>query len=167
MIIKTGRMLSLDQAYYVHAYMKFQGPDYEKGFLHYGYYGHDFSTRNGSALVIKGNSNYIGIGTINPQNLLDVNGTIRGKEIKAQVDGWYDHVFEKDYILMPIRDLEVFVKNNKRLPEIPTASDVLECGLDLGKTNALLVKKIEELTLYVIELNRKIEKLESELQDKQ
>lgn len=73
---------------------------------------------------------------------------------------WPDYVFHADYLLTPLDSLEQFIKLNKHLPEMPTASDVEGNGLDLGATQALLLKKIEELTLIVIEQNKRIKELE-------
>jgi hypothetical protein len=106
------------------------------------------------------NSN-VGIGYSNPQNKLDVNGTVRAKEFKATLDNWSDYVFEKNYKLMPLKEVENYISANNRLPGVPSAGQVKTNGVDLGAMNALLLKKVEELTLYVIELNKKIEKLEA------
>jgi hypothetical protein len=157
LMILSGKMLSLDHNYYVHAYQKFQGNSEEKGFLHYGYYGHEFSTRTGSAIVIKGNSNKVGIGTSNPQNELDVNGTVRAKEIIATLNGWSDYVFDDDYKLLPLGQLEQYILTNNKLPEVPSAEKVIKDGVSLVEMNTLLLKKVEELTLYLIEQNKKNE----------
>jgi hypothetical protein len=113
-----------------------------------------------SRMVILEGGN-VGIGTNNPQNLLDVNGTVHAKEFKASLDGWSDYVFEDDYKLMTLYEVENYIKRNNKLPDIPSAKEVKKDGVNLGEMNALLLKKVEELTLYVIELNKKIEKLES------
>ena len=71
--------------------------------------------------------------------------------------GWADYVFKKDYKLMPLEELEKFVATNNHLPNIPSAQEVTQKGLDLGSVQAKQMEKIEELTLYIIELNKKIE----------
>lgn len=76
--------------------------------------------------------------------------------VKTSKD-WYDHVFDKEYSLMPLNKLEEFIKANKHLPGIQTTEQVMAEGLDLGKMNALLLKKIEELTLYTIELKKELD----------
>ncbi len=76
--------------------------------------------------------------------------------VKTSKD-WYDHVFDKEYSLMPLNKLEEFIKTNKHLPGIQTTEQVMAEGLDLGKMNALLLKKIEELTLYTIELKKELD----------
>lgn len=72
-----------------------------------------------------------------------------------------DYVFEKDYKLMSIYELEQYINKNKKLPKLPTAEKVNEDGLDLGEMNRLLVEKIEELTLYIIQLKREIDEVKS------
>ncbi len=76
--------------------------------------------------------------------------------VKSSKD-WYDHVFDKEYSLMPLNKLEEYIKANKHLPGIQTTEQVMAEGLDLGKMNALLLKKIEELTLYTIELKKELD----------
>ena len=91
---------------------------------------------------------------------MKVNGKIWSHEVEVKLTDWWDEVFYKNYRLMPLNDLENFVKTNKHLPDIPTEKEVLDNGIDLGKMNALLLKKVEELTLYVIEQQKRIEALE-------
>ncbi|GEM_PF-603450 len=76
--------------------------------------------------------------------------------------GWPDYVFEPEFRLRPLSEVEAFVKDNKHLPEVPSAKEVEEKGIDLGNMDATLLKKVEEVTLYLIEMNKKIEKLEEE-----
>jgi hypothetical protein len=76
--------------------------------------------------------------------------------VKSSKD-WYDHVFEKDYSLMPLGMLDEYIKTHKHLPGIQTTEEVMHEGLDLGKMNALLLKKIEELTLYTIGLKKELD----------
>jgi len=93
---------------------------------------------------------------------LDVNGTIRAKEIKVET-GWSDFVFADNYKLMPLNDLEKHIKANKSLPGIPTEKEVLENGVELGEMQSKLLEKIEELTLYVIELKKENEELKERI----
>jgi hypothetical protein len=72
-------------------------------------------------------------------------------------EDWFDNVFESDYKLMNIYDLDGFIKKYKHLPDIPTTEDVTTSGLDLGKMNGLLLKKVEELTLYMIDLKKQLD----------
>lgn len=115
------------------------------------------------ALTILGSGN-VGIGTTNPQNKLDVNGTIRAKEIIATLDGWADYVFDNNYKLLPLGELEKYIITKNKLPEVPSEKEVIKDGVSLGEMNALLLKKIEELTLYLIEVNKKSEKQSTEIE---
>ncbi len=72
-------------------------------------------------------------------------------------EDWFDNVFETNYKLMPIYDLDGFIKKYKHLPDMPTTEDVTTNGLDLGKMNGLLLKKVEELTLYMIDLKKQLD----------
>lgn len=88
------------------------------------------------------------------------------EKVKVAVKGsadWFDHVFKKDYPLMPLSELEQFIQKNEHLPDVPTTNEVVTNGLDLGKMNALLLKKVEELTLYLIQLNKELEETKKEL----
>lgn len=91
------------------------------------------------------------------------NGYIVGKALRLTLDGWSDFVFEDNYKLMPLDSLEAFINANNHLPEIPTEEEVKEDGINVGDTEALLLQKIEELTLYIISLNKKVAVLEEEI----
>ncbi|NJO00320.1 MAG: hypothetical protein HC880_00390 [Bacteroidia bacterium] len=90
---------------------------------------------------------------------LSVGGKIRADEVKVYT-GWADYVFADDYKLRPLKEVEAFIQQHKHLPEVPSAQEVEENGVLLGEMNATLLKKIEELTLYMIEMEKKAEKLE-------
>ncbi|MDQ7949368.1 MAG: hypothetical protein REI78_15390 [Pedobacter sp.] len=99
----------------------------------------------------------ISIGTISPSEKLSVNGKIRAKEIKVETTNWPDYVFDDAYSNKSLPELEQFIKNNKHLPEVPLAKEVEQNGIELGEMNKILLKKIEELTLLLIEHHKKIE----------
>jgi hypothetical protein len=120
-----------------------------------------FHTAQGDAMIIRWDKK-VGIGTSNPTELLSVNGKIRSKEIIVNNTGWSDFVFEEDYNLRSLTEVETFIKENKHLPEIPTAKDVQENGVSLGEMQSKLLQKIEELTLYLIEQEKSIEQLKVE-----
>lgn len=77
---------------------------------------------------------------------------------------WFDHVFDKKYNLMPLNQLEKYIQTNKHLPDIQSTAEVMKDGLDLGKMNGLLLKKVEELTLYTIQLQKEVDALKKEVQ---
>lgn len=104
----------------------------------------------------------IGIGTNSPEHRLDVVGTIRAHEIMVNTSKTADHVFEPDYELRTLKDLEGFVKEKKHLPEVPSAKEMEKNGLEISSFQIDLLKKIEELTLYVIDLQKQITALEKE-----
>jgi hypothetical protein len=112
-------------------------------------------------LIVKGNVLIGKSSQTNNSYKLDVNGTIRASEIKVNLDG-ADFVFEGGYRLMPLNELERFVKEQKHLPEIAPAKEMREKGTDLGNLNSKLLQKIEELTLYIIEQDKKIIELEKQ-----
>jgi len=93
----------------------------------------------------------VGIGVTDPRNKLDVNGTIRAKEIIVASD-WADFVFEDDYELMPLTQVQSYIQKNKRLPGLPSAEEVQEQGVSLGEMQTVMLQKVEELTLHVIDL---------------
>ena len=78
----------------------------------------------------------------------------------ASVKGWADYVFDKNYNLMPLDELEKFILTNKHLPTVPKAEEVVKTGIDLGQMNSKLLEKVEELTLYTIDINKKNLELE-------
>lgn len=93
---------------------------------------------------------------------LTVNGKMRAHAVKVYTD-WADFVFEDTYILPSLEEVEKHIKENGHLKDIPSAADVEDNGIELGEMNKLLLQKIEELTLYIIELNKEIELLKSKI----
>ncbi len=108
-----------------------------------------------TAMAINSNGN-IGIGTVSPRERLSVNGKIRAHEIKVETAHWPDYVFEEGYDVGTLKGLESYIKTNKHLPEMPAAKEVERNGVELGEMNKLLLKKIEELTLHLIEHEHKM-----------
>ena len=98
--------------------------------------------------------------------MLTVDGTILAREVRVAISTathWADYVFEKDYKLMPLRDLEKFIQANKHLPDVPSSEEVEKNGVEVTEISAVLLKKIEELTLYTIELQKKLEVQQKEI----
>ena len=98
----------------------------------------------------------VGINTQNPIEDLDVNGNVRAKELIAETANWPDYVFEKNYKLPSLSQIETFINTNKHLPNIPSAQEIEAQGQNLGKINSKLVKTVEELTLHLIEKEKQI-----------
>ncbi len=105
----------------------------------------------------------VGIGTTTPKEKLSVNGKIRAHEIKVETANWPDYVFTKDYQLLPLQQTEQHIKEKGHLPGIPSAAEVKANGIDLGEMNAKLLQKIEELTLHLIEQNKRLSAQEKEI----
>jgi hypothetical protein len=92
---------------------------------------------------------------------LVVEGKVGAREVQVTASGWPDYVFSPDYKLPSLSALDIFVRENKHLPEIPTAAEVEKNGIALGELNALLLKKVEELTLYLIDQQKQIDELKA------
>jgi hypothetical protein len=128
---------------------------------------------NKNTFVVYGNGKtQIGVGQpkvggLASNAMLSVDGLILAKEVKIAVSTtshWADYVFEKSYKLRSLTDLENYISNNKHLPEVPSANEIVDNGLNVVEFNALLLKKIEELTLYVIELKKQMNTQQKEIQ---
>ena len=114
------------------------------------------------------NIGFVGIGTntnpapTDPLLKLAVNGNIYAQKLKVTQLGWADYVFDANYSLRPLNEVESFIKLNKHLPDVPSAKDVETNGVDLGDSQVILLRKIEELTLYVIELKKEVDALKDQ-----
>lgn len=109
--------------------------------------------------INKGN---VGIGTINPTSKLTVAGNIASREVKVTVDAGADFVFDSTYKLLSLESLDQYIKQNKHLPEIASAAEMKRDGINLSEMNIKLLQKMEEMTLYMIEQNNRMNKLENE-----
>ena len=141
-----------------------------KGTTHYSHF-HFSATedtyirggKDGSHVVLNDIPNgNVGIGVYPSTYKLEVNGTTRSKEVIVET-GWADYVFEEDYQLRSIDEMEAFVKKNKHLPNIPKASEIENNGLKVGETNKAMMEKIEELALYIIQLKKEIDILKAKI----
>lgn len=104
----------------------------------------------------------VGIGTNDPQAKLAVNGGILARSIRVSINSiyWPDYVFGEDYELMALRDLEAYVNAHKHLPGVPSVEEMEGQGnVDLGEMNSILLEKVEELTRYVIDLQKQIDEM--------
>ncbi|SCY78265.1 hypothetical protein SAMN02927916_3362 [Flavobacterium anhuiense] len=115
------------------------------------------------AIILNGN---VGIGTIAPDEKLTVKGKIHTQEVRVDMAGPLvpDYVFADDYKLKSLQEIEDYVKEHKHLPEIPSAKEIENNGLKLGEMNMALLKKMEEMTLYMIEQNKQIKNLEKKIE---
>ena len=103
----------------------------------------------------------VGINTTTPDYPLDVFGTIRAKEVIVEAD-WSDYVFDPDYELLSLPDVSQFIQLNGHLPGIPSAEAIQLKGLKVAEMQTLMMAKIEELTLHLINLNEKVDALTKE-----
>jgi hypothetical protein len=124
------------------------------------------------------NNGNVGIGTTSPGDYkLKVNGKINCTELVVSLGGlisreeggeegeieWPDYVFAEDYNLQSLDEVASYIEQNKRLPEMPSAAEVAENGVNIGEINALLLKKVEELTLYILQQNGDMQALKEEV----
>lgn len=149
-----------------------------KGMLAFGTYATDasngnvtFTRYNGTSYVesmrITGDGR-VRIGTesavLGPNTKLGVDGMIAARELKLVIGNFPDYVFAKDYSLMSLNDLKTYINENSHLPGIPSAKEVeADNGVELGKLNAKLLEKVEELTLYTIQLHEELEQVKAQL----
>lgn len=95
---------------------------------------------------------------------VETNGMIRGRRMKLDLNTWADYVFEPTYKLMPLTEVEAFVKKEKHLPNVPSEKELQAEGADVMEINKMLMEKVEELTLYLIQQNKDTEALKTELE---
>jgi hypothetical protein len=124
--------------------------------LRFGTYGVD------NAMLIEDVTGKVGIGVganhTFGEGLLEVNGTIRSHRLVTELANWPDYVFSEGYTLMPLTELRRFIDEHGRLPDIPSAAEMEQSGLDHGELIRLQMQKIEELTRYVLELEQRLNK---------
>ena len=124
-------------------------------------------------LILQSTDGNVGIGTTTPDEKLAVNGNIHAKEVRVDLVGWPDYVFQKyytgkselksDYSMPTLAEIESFTKKNHHLPNVPSAQQIKQNGLSLGEMSNVLLQKVEELTLYAIEQNKVIEELKNQV----
>ena len=107
-------------------------------------------------------SGNVGIGTATPDQKLSVNGTVHSTVVLVDNTVIPDYVFDKTYALRPLSAVKAYIDLNHHLPEIPSAAEVAKNGQNLGEINTLLLKKVEELTLYMIEKDKQVKALEQQ-----
>lgn len=133
----------------------------------------NFSNIKVGDIISSGN---VGIGTNNPDEKLTVKGKIHSEEVRVDLNVPADYVFQKyflgfsdlksDYTMPSLEEVETFIEENHHLSGVPSAEEIIKEGLHLKEMTNLLLQKIEELTLYTIEQEKRINALEVQLQDK-
>ncbi len=124
----------------------------------------NMTVRNDGAVII-GNVSTPNVATPTGYRLYVQNGILT-EQVRVAVNGtpdWADYVFDKGYKLMSLNNVEKYIKTNNHLPDVPSAEDVVKDGVNLGKMDAKLLQKIEELTLYVIDQQKRIDELEQKI----
>ncbi|WP_299458822.1 hypothetical protein [uncultured Microscilla sp.] len=151
----------------------------------------DTDNTGDDAIVFKNNAeaetmrihtnNNVGIGTSNPLAKLHVNGTARlagaltgtsanfsgrvqANSLTLNVGSFPDYVFAKNYDLMPLEQVEAYINANHHLPKVPKAAKVEKEGMNVAQINVLLVEKVEELTLHLIEQNKQMKQMQQKMQ---
>lgn len=114
-------------------------------------------------LILNDLGGNVGVGTSKPKEKLSVNGKIRAQEVKVETANWPDYVFAAGYQLPSLQEIDNFINTYGHLPEVPSATEIAEKGLALGEMNALLLKKIEELTLHLIEKDKQVSQQADEI----
>ena len=147
-------------------------------FIHFRDDDHGIEVDGEGTMTIKSKSGYIknkllltgqvGIntGSTNSSYSLCVSGGILTDKINIMhTRHWPDYVFSSDYQLMPLSDLKAFVNENHHLPEVPSESDIMTEGIEIGDMQGILLKKIEEMTLYILQQQEQIDKLEQRINE--
>ncbi|MEP3210686.1 MAG: hypothetical protein ABJN95_15900 [Maribacter sp.] len=129
--------------------------------------GGDFWSQTGTAVYYEGGN--VGIGTSSPDQALAVKGKIHTQEVIVDLQGAVapDYVFYKDYPLRSLEAVQKHIDEHGHLPNIPSAQEMQDNGIELKEMNLKLLEKVEELTLYILEQNKRIDQLESQINSSQ
>lgn len=98
---------------------------------------------------------------------LDHTGLLYAREIKVNLNSWADYVFEEAYPLMPLNELKQYIHQNKHLPNVPAAEEMREKGLNVAQSSTMLMEKVEELTLYLIQVKEQVDAQQELLKQQQ
>jgi hypothetical protein len=180
--LSNDPLLILDATQYSHSLMRFRSTYYQStvGIIDYDFQiesdglkikengNKDYTFQKGGHFIVSRGNLLIGTDKSTDASgityKLNVNGKIRANEVKVYT-GWADFVFAPNYRLRPLSEVESFIKANGHLPEIPSAKEVEADGVNIGETQSKLLQKIEELTLYLIEQNKKLEEQNKKLEE--
>ncbi|MCZ2128673.1 MAG: hypothetical protein LC109_00210 [Bacteroidia bacterium] len=129
-----------------------------------------FCTTNGATRFVVKEDGTVWVGNGSGTQFIDsaiffVDGHMRVREIVVDMASWPDYVFGNNYILLPLDSVAAFIEKNGHLPSVPPADSVAKNGLNLAETNAILLRKIEELQLYILQLNKRLNALEEQKDD--
>ncbi len=120
-----------------------------------GRYAFHFVNKDGASILYGRGDGNVGLGTYNPDAKLTVNGTVHAAEVKVDLNvPGPDYVFETEYNLLSLQEVETYITQNKHLPEVPSAKEMEQNGIKLSEMNMLLLKKVEELTLYLVQQDK-------------
>ncbi len=151
----NGKSFALEHCFYGQTNSSinfYRGGDRTGGYM-------TFSTNNNAEQMRIDPWGKVGIGLTNPTEMLTVNGKVKAKEIRVDGAGAPDYVFEESYQVTSLQEVESYIKANKHLPEVPSAKEFERDGMAVGEMNKLLLKKIEELTLHLIEKDKQYNQL--------
>jgi hypothetical protein len=126
---------------------------------------------NGTHSMVMYANGQVGVGTSYLSNSLGdiqqyrffVDGGIKARRVKVDLVNWADFVFSPDYKLRSIDELKLFILTHKHLPDVPTEKEVLKDGIEVGDMNKILLQKIEELTLYIIQLKEELDEVKKKV----
>lgn len=171
-----GANLALGPGSADHSYLAFfarSGDPYRRSaWMGYGASGvKAFSISNeidgGDIILLPGGNGNVGIGVQAPPAKLTVNGAVLATRMRVNQNlTWPDFVFRKDYQLPSLQELEAYIQQHQHLPEVPSAQDIARDGQDLGEMNRLLLKKLEEMTLYILQQDKRINALEQQVKNR-
>jgi hypothetical protein len=127
--------------------------------------GTDGANLNGALIIApwaNNNDTLVGGMRMDKWGNTEFHGQIKAAKINVEAKWWSDFVFATDYQLMSLSDLEKFIKANQHLPHVPSEVEVLKNGIDVATMQAIHQQKIEELTLYLIQLQKQIDEMKLE-----
>jgi hypothetical protein len=140
------------------------GADYNGTFVAGAEAGNAYMSCNSVKTIYISPVGNVGVGTNDTKGYkFGVNGNAIFNKVVVKAYPWADYVFNADYRLRPLSEVEQYIKQHHHLPEVVSAEEVEKNGLDVGDNQATLLKKIEELTLYMIDYSKKQQKLEAEV----
>lgn len=137
-----------------------------KGLNFFRPFPHDAGFENWNLFIstLSGSAGNIGIGTPYPQHKLSVNGNIGAREVIVETNAWCDYVYEPGYKLMQLDSLREYLILNKKHPNFPSESEIIETGIETSVILKAQMKTIEEMTLYILQLEERLKNLEGKLE---